>query len=187
MAEILLHVSGMSCGHCTKSVHDALENLEGVKSVEVDLDSGIATVNYDPSSATSVETMKETIGQAGYSVEDQEENACEGTCPVSIEQISTRDAEKTLSLNISGMSCTACAKRIETGLAKVDGVKEVSVNFASEKASVTYDTNKLDLREIRNRIESLGYGIRSDRLTLDITGMSCASCAAGLERTLAGV
>jgi len=84
MAEILLHVSGMSCGHCTKSVHNALESLEGVKSVEVDLDSGIATVNYDPSS-TSVETMKETISQAGYSVEGQEENACEGTCPVSIE------------------------------------------------------------------------------------------------------
>ncbi|WP_318531477.1 heavy-metal-associated domain-containing protein [Methanohalophilus profundi] len=132
MAEIHLHVSGMSCGHCTKSVHDALESLEGVKSVEVDLESGIAKVNYDPSS-TSIETMKETISQAGYSVKGQEENACEGTCPVNIEEISTRDTERTLTLNISGMSCTACAKRIETGLAKVDGVGEVSVNFASEK------------------------------------------------------
>ncbi|WP_243641477.1 MULTISPECIES: heavy metal translocating P-type ATPase [Methanohalophilus] len=183
MAEIFLHISGMSCGHCTKSVRDALESLEGVKSAEVDLESGIARVNYDPSS-TSVETMKDTISQAGYSVEGQEENACEGTCPVNIEEISTRDSDRTLTLNISGMSCTACAKRIETGLAKVDGIGEVSVNFASEKASITYDVNKLDLNDIREQIESLGYGIRSDRLTLDITGMSCTSCVSNVEKAL---
>jgi Cu+-exporting ATPase len=183
MTEIYLHVSGMSCGHCTQSVRETLESLAGVGSVEVDLDSGIATVNYDPAT-TNVESMKAAITQAGYSVEDQEEDACEDTCPVSIEEISDRAAERTLSLNISGMSCTTCAKRIEKGLAELHGIMEVSVNFASEKASVTYDTNKLDLSEIRDRIESLGYGILSERLTLNITGMSCTSCVANVEKAL---
>ena len=46
---------------------------------------------------------------------------------------------RTVILRISGMSCAACAARIEKGINKLTGVKGASVNLAAEKASVTYD------------------------------------------------
>ena len=52
-------------------------------------------------------------------------------------------AEQQTTLKISGMSCAACAKRIEKGLARLDGVTQAQVNFATEAASVTYDAAKV--------------------------------------------
>lgn len=46
---------------------------------------------------------------------------------------------KQIDLPIRGMSCASCAEKIETGLPKLEGVKEVSVNFAAEKGKVLYD------------------------------------------------
>lgn len=53
--------------------------------------------------------------------------------------------ENSASLKIEGMTCASCAIRIEKGLGKVEGVKQANVNYAMEKATVTYDPSKVDL------------------------------------------
>ena len=53
---------------------------------------------------------------------------------------------------ISGMSCAACAARIEKGLKKLDGVKDANVNLAMEKASVVYDPSLLNDEKINETI-----------------------------------
>lgn len=63
----VLKIEGMSCGHCQKAVTDALKSLDGVHSVEVDLEGGKATVSYDPTKA-SQGTLKEAVEEAGYEV-----------------------------------------------------------------------------------------------------------------------
>ncbi len=61
-------------------------------------------------------------------------------------------------LKITGMTCAACAARIEKVVGKMEGVDEISVNLATEKATVSYDPEKAALPDIKARIEKAGYG-----------------------------
>ncbi|WP_333595108.1 heavy metal translocating P-type ATPase [Anaerospora hongkongensis] len=92
-----------------------------------------------------------------------------------------------VNLKISGMSCAACATRIEKGLAKLSGVDKAAVNFAAEKASVTYDSAQVSLQDIAKKVEELGYQIVTDRVEFKISGMSCAACATRIEKGLKGL
>jgi len=96
--------------------------------------------------------------------------------------MSAKTAEATLP--ISGMTCAACALRIEKGLKKLDGVEKANVNLALEKSTVVYDPTVTDLDHIRGKIESLGYVVAADQAELAITGMTCAACAARIEKGL---
>lgn len=60
-------------------------------------------------------------------------------------------------LQIVGMTCAACANRIEKVVSKLDGVSTVSVNFASEKLATNYDPEKINLSDIKNAITKAGY------------------------------
>ena len=62
-------------------------------------------------------------------------------------------------LNISGMTCAACVVRIEQGLKDLEGVQNASVNFATEKATVEYDSSVLGLDSITKKVKDLGYEV----------------------------
>ena len=70
--EVTIGVYGMTCGHCQKRVADAISSLEGVESVEVDLESERATVSFDPQKI-SLDDIKGAIQKAGYSTEIEKE------------------------------------------------------------------------------------------------------------------
>ena len=65
MERITLAIDGMSCGHCVKSVEQALAALDGVAVEQVAI--GAATVQYDPA-ATSVDRLKDAVEDEGYQV-----------------------------------------------------------------------------------------------------------------------
>lgn len=94
------------------------------------------------------------------------------------------------SLKITGMSCAACAARVEKGLNKLDGVKQANVNFAVEKATVEYDDTLTNPNKFEETIQKLGYGViketvnAGNKAELKVTGMSCAACSAKIERKL---
>ncbi|UFJ40561.1 heavy metal translocating P-type ATPase [Brevibacillus humidisoli] len=92
--------------------------------------------------------------------------------------------EKQTTLQITGMTCAACALRIEKGLNKLDGVSEASVNLALEKASITYDPAKVDVAQVEQKIQDLGYGTVKEAVELQISGMTCAACANRIEKGL---
>ena len=92
--------------------------------------------------------------------------------------------EKQITLPITGMHCANCANTIVRNLKKLDGVAEVNVNYASEKGTVTFDPSVLDQNTIINKVKDVGYGIATGTVELPITGMTCANCAATIERTL---
>jgi Cu+-exporting ATPase len=91
---------------------------------------------------------------------------------------------KESTLQISGMTCAACANRIEKGLKKLDGVKDANVNFALERSSVTYDPDQTDVKAFESTIESLGYKVIHEKVEFDISGMTCAACANKVEKKL---
>ncbi|MGG1690797.1 heavy metal translocating P-type ATPase [Heyndrickxia ginsengihumi] len=91
--------------------------------------------------------------------------------------------QKLVTLKVTGMTCAACSNRIEKVLNKMDGV-EANVNLAMEKATVKYDPSKQSVADIQTRINKLGYGVATEKVTLDIEGMTCAACATRIEKGL---
>jgi len=85
---------------------------------------------------------------------------------------------------VTGMTCANCAATVERTLKKTEGVKEASVNFASERAAVRFDPTQVREEKLLERVEEAGYGVATQRIELPITGMTCANCAATIERTL---
>jgi len=64
---------------------------------------------------------------------------------------------KRIDLSIEGMSCAACARRIELGLSRIPGVRKASVNFATATATIEYSPQRVAPDHLRGAIESLGY------------------------------
>ncbi|MFC5648794.1 heavy metal translocating P-type ATPase [Paenibacillus solisilvae] len=87
-------------------------------------------------------------------------------------------------LQITGMTCAACANRIEKGLKKLEGVADANVNFALEKASVSYNPNQISVSAMEEKILDLGYSTVKDTVDFNIIGMTCAACAMRIEKGL---
>jgi len=105
--------------------------------------------------------------------------------------MSENDANKETNketMNITGMTCASCSQRVEKAIARLDGVTSASVNLATEKLSVEYKKDKTSPAVFKYAIEKIGYGILEETsnstVTLPIGGMTCASCAQNIERTV---
>jgi Cu+-exporting ATPase len=103
---------------------------------------------------------------------------------VGIMQNTEAQQNKQSTLQISGMTCAACANRIEKGLNKLDGVSDATVNFALEQASVTYNPDKVNIPLIEKKIQDIGYDTVKEAVDFEISGMTCAACAARIEKGL---
>jgi len=146
------------------------------------------------SHVSGVEDNEETVGTGGV---------CEITMPGQEDPkesyvSSSKDNEETggtggegeitkLDLPISGMSCASCVAKIEKGLAEIEGVNEAKVNFATERASITYSPARTGPESFINKINDLGYSTVSEKITLPITGMTCASCVKRVQNALSEV
>ena len=95
----------------------------------------------------------------------------------------TADLKET-SMGISGMTCAACANRIEKGLNRVDGVEEANVNFALERTTVKYNPEVTNPEAFQQKIKDLGYDVVAEKAELAITGMTCAACSSRIEKGL---
>ena len=92
-----------------------------------------------------------------------------------------------ITLPLRGMNCASCAAKIEKGVKGITGVREASVNFATEKLSASYDSKKAGAADIVGAIEGLGYSTDTESVTLIISSMSCASCVTKIEGALKGL
>ncbi|MFP1738778.1 heavy metal translocating P-type ATPase [Lonsdalea quercina] len=88
-----------------------------------------------------------------------------------------------LHLAVTGMSCAACASRIERVLNRLDGVS-ASVNFASEKAVISLDDARSSSSDVIAAIRKAGFDVADLRVSLAVDGMSCVACAARIEKVL---
>lgn len=89
-----------------------------------------------------------------------------------------------LSVPIEGMSCAACASRIQRRLAKGEGILEAVVNFGTERAWVSLDPRRAGADSVIGLIRDAGYDARTETLVLDIEGLEWATSAEPLEREL---
>ncbi len=92
--------------------------------------------------------------------------------------------------DVKGMTCASCSSRIEKVVGKMDGVNDVVVNLATEKMSVDFDQDKVNVNQIEEKVKKAGYEaieIQSDNIVeknYNITGMTRASCSSRIEKVL---
>ncbi|MBE9003833.1 cadmium-translocating P-type ATPase [Fortiea sp. LEGE XX443] len=111
--------------------------------------------------------------------------------------MNSASALKIFQAQIGGMDCGGCAKTIEATLQKLTGVAEVKVSFATERLSVTYDSQQANEATIRDRVTALGYTIEpipnqvtqvqtpsTQTLQAYIGGMDCGGCAKTIAANL---
>lgn len=95
-------------------------------------------------------------------------------------------ADSAISLPIGGMTCASCVARIERSLGKVEGVRSVSVNLATERADIRANA-AIDRNTLVQAVEDAGYSVPSVSVDLAVDGMTCASCVGRVERALKAV
>lgn len=133
----VLNIRGMTCAACAQRIEKTVRKLSGIEQASVNLASEKLFVSYDENSL-SLTTIKNAVAKIGYEVEEKT-NSSNVTIP------------------IGGMTCAACAQRVEKGIKKLDGIDNVSVNFATEKATISYDSQKVRISTIKETIEKIGY------------------------------
>jgi len=147
MKKTILRISGMHCASCSALIERALKKEKGIKSINVNLATEKAYLEFDPNEI-SIDAIKKNIEKLGYEVtEDLEETS----------NHSEKIMKKTI-LRISGMHCASCSALIERALKKEKGIKSINVNLATEKAYLEFDPNEISIDAIKKNIEKLGYG-----------------------------
>ena len=92
-------------------------------------------------------------------------------------------ATHALDLPIVGMTCAACSTRLEKQLNQIPGVK-AAVNLATENARINYDPAQVTAERIADAVNKTGFAVAPRHIDLAITGMTCASCSARIEKQL---
>ena len=91
-------------------------------------------------------------------------------------------------MKLSGMTCAACAQRIEKVTAKLPGVSQASVNFAAEKLAITFDEQQISAQQIQDAVSKAGYEAIAEsedkEITIPIGGMTCAACSQRIEKVI---
>ena len=149
LRERTIRITGMSCAACAARIEKALGRVEGVSEASVNLALETAHVRFDPAAVRDGDLVR-AVEKAGYGAEVAGE----------------AESGAQVDLIITGMSCAACAARIEKVVGKRDGVGEAQVNLATNTARVKYDPLKIKSYEIIEAIQKTGYGaekIEEDR------------------------
>ncbi|GAB4523939.1 MAG: heavy metal translocating P-type ATPase [Anaerolineae bacterium] len=132
---IELPVTGMTCSACVRNVERALSKTDGVDEAVVNFATERASINYDPAQM-NLEGLINRIQDSGYGV-----------------------ATAKVELPITGMTCAACERNVNRALKKPEGVLDVSVNLATERAVVTYLPGVTSRRDLVAAVEAAGYGV----------------------------
>lgn len=138
MTKEILTITGMHCASCANAVEKSISKLEGVTSASVNIATEKLTVEFDEKKM-NIDTIKNAVVNAGYGVKEEAKS------------------NKQILLPIAGMTCASCAKSVERAIAAIEGVADVSVNIATEKARVIYDPSKTRISEIKNAVDQAGY------------------------------
>ena len=135
-----ISIRGMTCAACAQSIQTTLTRKKGVVKATVNLASEKAVVEYEPGEVDA-EDLEEAIRELGY------------------EPLPEEEVVREVIITILGMTCAACVHAVEKSLSNVPGVLDVSVNLATEKARVKYDSRQASILDLREAVEAVGYQV----------------------------
>lgn len=134
-------ISGMTCSACANRIEKVVSKMDGVKDANVNFATETLTVNYDDKAITKLD-IEEKVEKIGFKIQKNIQSH---------------------NYKIEGMTCSACANRVEKVTKKILGVENAVVNFATEKLSISYDADVINFGDIKVKVEKAGYKlIRED-------------------------
>lgn len=140
MAKKILNIEGMTCASCSQRVEKVTKKLNGVTESNVNLATEKLSIDFDEN-VVSLQDIQAAVDKAGYkAITDME--------------------SKTFA--ITGMTCASCAQTIEKTTRKLEGVFESSVNLATEKMNIQYDSSVVSVADIVKAVSSAGYEVHED-------------------------
>ncbi|MGF6917660.1 heavy metal translocating P-type ATPase [Paraburkholderia sp. 40] len=149
-----LDIGGMTCASCASRVEKALTKLPGVARASVNLATERARVESD--ATLGPQQLADAVRKAGY--EATPVANAELAAPTATQTATPAATPGTIELEIGGMTCAACALRVEKALAKVPGVARASVNLATETATVhPQGTASADTGALIAAVRKAGY------------------------------
>lgn len=188
-SEVILSVSGMTCGACSASITEAVSKIDGVSQVSVSLITEEAKVNYDES--------KVSVGQLIEGIEDCGFDAKLLPNHIQKKGILKNTAPETLvtTFNIEGMTCGACSASSTEGVQALDGVLECSISLLTSSGSVKHVSSLL-AESIKSTIEDCGFdaSIESSKIIsksthqyvtlISVGGMTCGACSSSITEAV---
>lgn len=144
LIEVAMRIDGMMCGHCEKTVTEALSAVEGVEDVSASAEKGLAKFKIHPD--TSEKALKDAVTKAGYIFVGFGENVT--ACPI------TGTVEKTV--KIEGMMCEHCERAVNEALGAVAGVESVKADAKAGTAAVTMRPDT-DEEAVKAAVVKAGY------------------------------
>ena len=141
--QLSIGVQGMTCASCVGRVERSLRKLDGVLDASVNLATEKATITLDPDRLDSAKVLA-TIEGSGYT-------------PVTARA----------SVGVHGMTCASCVSRVARALRKLDGVVDVNVNLATEKASIEYLPDAATLGGFKRAVREAGYDVLEEEAGKD--------------------
>ncbi|EST09853.1 P-type ATPase, A domain protein [Kalmanozyma brasiliensis GHG001] len=155
-------IGGMTCGACVETIERMIRLQPGIDSISVALLAEKATVTFDDSKWTPAKIAEE-IEDTGFDatfldiIRTERPESSLGFKQVSSVPAASIPRQDTAQLNVYGMTCASCSSTIEREIAKIDGVKSISVSLSTEKARIDYDASKLGIRDLVEHVEDLGF------------------------------
>lgn len=147
MIEKTYTVTGMTCASCSAAVSRTLKKLDGVTSADVNLTTEKVTLHLEKD--LSFDVLKAAVEKAGYDL---------------VQPMTQRN----VTLDIEGMTCASCSAAIERTLKKQVGVTSISVNLATNKASLSYDPALIKMNQIKAAVDKAGYKATEASVTKDV-------------------
>ncbi len=126
-------IVGIHCSSCVPTIVSEIKKLPGIKFANVNIATEKAHVEFNKDATTTKEILS-AIKRVGY-----------------------KTGQAVLKVGISGMYCASCTTKIEDELSKTPGILSASIDLASENALIKYLPDSINVTNIKNSIEALGY------------------------------
>jgi Cu+-exporting ATPase len=143
-------VQGMSCATCAKSIETYLETTKGVSQAKVNYANESLYLDFDDSIIT-IKEIEDIVDELGYKLIVEEENL------------------NKLLFDVKGMSCSSCARAIETTLTPINGINSVNVNVVNNQMTLEYDPSFIKISRVQKIIGDLGYELAINNSEADMS------------------
>jgi len=130
-------VKGMHCAACSSRIEKVLSGMAGVEQVAVNLAAESAEIRWNPDT-TGLEEISAKVAGLGF-------------------ELVLPSEKSEIQFSIEGMTCASCSSRIEKVVGNLPGVEQAMINLAANSGRVIFDPEKISQRQIREKIDSLGY------------------------------
>nr|DBA21728.1 TPA: hypothetical protein GDO54_018330 [Pyxicephalus adspersus] len=212
LTRAVFQIDGMHCKSCVINIESNMASYPGVSNVEVSLEKKSAVINYNPNltssdalcsaiEALSPGTFKVSLCNGLEYIQPPSGQRISGV--ISLDKTSStrtnrENPSKFTVINIQGMTCNSCVQSIEGLISQKPGVRSIQVSLAENNGTVEYDPSMTTQEAIRDAIEDMGFDASlaetpvnskkesstTSKCFIQVSGMTCASCVANIERNL---